>query len=87
MLFRSGTVQSLRIDSILSLTLKLSREKSANLIKAGYVTLAYDKVLSTSTAVKKGDTFSVKGYGKFILSEINGVTKKDRIHICIKKYI
>ena len=39
-----------------------------------------------SFQLSEGDVFSVKGYGKFRLEEISGVTKKGRIHITVLKY-
>lgn len=82
-----GTVSSMRADCILSLAVRLSREKSAQLIRSGNVTLNYGSNITVSSELKAGDVFSAKGYGKFILDEINGKTKKDRIHLKIKKYI
>ena len=82
-----GTVSSMRMDCILSLALKLSREKSAQYIRGGNVTLNYACNSSVSTELKTGDVFSARGYGKFILDDISGKTKKDRLHVKIKKYI
>lgn len=83
----NGTVSSLRCDCIVSLALKLSREKSANLIKSEKLTVNGKICNSVSRELSCGDIFSVKGSGKFILSSINGITKKDRLHINVKKYI
>ena len=83
----NGTVSSMRADSIVSLATRLSREKAAQLIRSGNVALNCDNNISVSSEIKCGDVFSVRGYGKFILSEINGKTKKDRFRISIKKYI
>lgn len=82
----SGTVSSLRLDSILSLSIHQSREKSARLIQALGVQLNYVQVNSVSKELKCGDVFSVKGYGKFILSDVTGFSKKGRIHITVRKY-
>lgn len=82
----SGTVSSLRTDSVVSLALKLSREKTAQLIRSGNVTLNSRVCDSVSKEMNCGDVFSARGYGKFIFGSINGTTKKDRIHITIKKY-
>ena len=83
----NGTVSSLRLDSIVSTAVKLSREKAAQLIRGGNVALNCSHDISVSDEVKVGDIFSVRGYGKFILCEISGRTKRDRLHIIIKKYI
>lgn len=82
----SGTVSSLRADCVISLALKLSREKTAQLIRSGNVMLNSRSCESVSREMNCGDVFSARGYGKFIFGSINGTTKKDRIHITIKKY-
>ncbi len=83
---KTGTVSSLRLDSIVSVASGLGRDKSASLIKGGNVTVMYNVVESPSYQLNENDVFSVRGSGKYILSSINGKTKKDRIHITIKKY-
>lgn len=83
---KSGTVSSLRLDSIVSTAAGISREKSAMLIKGGSVSVMYSVETSASRQLSEGDIFSVRGYGKFILYSVNGKTKKDRFHITVKKY-
>ena len=41
---------------------------------------------SASGKMEEGDVFSVRGFGKFRLKEIGGLTKKGRIRICVEKY-
>jgi len=82
----SGTVASLRADSVISLALRISREKSAQLIKNTGVQINCSPVFSVTHEMKCKDVFSVKGYGKYILDEISGISKKGRLHINIKKY-
>lgn len=84
---KSGTVSSLRLDSIVGMAAGVSREKAANLIKGGSVEVMYCAAESVSRQLSEGDIFSVRGYGKFILASVNGRTKKDRLHITVKKYI
>ena len=81
-----GTVSSLRLDSIVGMATGISREKSAMLIKGGNVSVMYSVEMSASRQLSEGDIFSVRGHGKFILYSVNGRTKKDRIHITVKKY-
>ena len=83
----SGTIASLRLDCVVSLALKISREKAANLIKKNGVTVNCQDQFSISYLMKENDKFSIKGYGKFLFSSVNGTSKKDRTHITIKKYI
>ncbi len=83
---KNGTVSSLRLDSIVSTAAGISRDKAAGLIKSGNVTVMYNIVETPSYLLSEGAVFSVRGSGKYILYSVNGKTKKDRIHITIKKY-
>lgn len=82
-----GTVASLRLDSVLSVALRLSREKAVALIRSGSVQVNYEVIDLSDRKLSQGDVFSAKGYGKYTLAEIGQVTKKDRIHIKVNKYI
>lgn len=83
----SGTVASLRLDCILSLATGLSREKSAVLIRSDKVEINHFVTESVSEEVNSGDILSVRGYGKFLLYEVGGNTRKNRIHIILKKFV
>ncbi len=82
-----GTVASLRLDSVLGLALRISREKAVGLIRSGSVSVNYTAAQGADRKLEEGDVFSVRGYGKFVLAEAGSVTKKDRIHIKVNKYI
>lgn len=82
-----GTAASLRLDCILALALKQSREKTSALIRSSGVDLNYNKEFSPSKELHEGDVFSVRGYGKFIFHKIGGTSKKNRIFVIIKKYL
>lgn len=81
-----STVASIRLDAVLALSLRTSREKAQDIIKAKGVTLNRVMTYNPSERLDKGDTFSVRGLGKFILLDIGGQSKKDRIFITIKKF-
>ena len=80
------TVSSLRLDGIISAFLNLSREKSKELIVSGRVNLNHFPETNNRKLLNVGDIISIKGSGRFLLSQINGTTKKDRIRIVISKY-
>lgn len=82
----SGTVASLRADCIVSLAAKMSRDKASSLIKSNGIIADYEEVYSPSTEMCEGIGFSIRGYGKFILSSVNGLSRKNRLHVTIKKY-
>lgn len=81
-----GTVASLRLDCVVGLAAKVSRENAARLIRSEKVSVNHFPVMSVAHELHKGDVISVRGSGKFILSEIKGTTKKGRIHINLRKY-
>ena len=82
----SGTVASLRADAVVAFALRLSREKAASLIRQGKMTCGHRTVEVPSVLMEPGDVFSVRGYGKFRIDAVNGVTRKGRNHITIQKY-
>ncbi|MBR1384782.1 MAG: RNA-binding protein [Ruminococcus sp.] len=82
-----GTVASVRLDSVVSLALRISREKAAALIKGSGIELNYNTIYSADTKVEQGDVFSARGYGKYRLEAIGAQTKKDRTHITVYKFV
>lgn len=81
------TVSSLRLDCIVSAAVNTSRDKSASLIKSGMVNADFSPCLNVSTEVKVNTIISVRGSGRFRLSEISGETRKGRIRVVIDKYL
>ena len=81
------TVPSLRLDSIVSGAIRESREKASGFIKNGNVLLNYLVCENLSCQVKEGDVFSVKGFGKFYIVEVGGVSKRGKLFIKVNKYI
>jgi RNA-binding protein YlmH len=83
----ASTVKSLRLDALVASAFGVSRGKAADLIKAKKVKLNYRPVTSVSKELHEEDMVSVRGKGRFILSEVLNKTKKDRIKIIIKKVV
>ncbi len=81
------TVSSLRLDCIVSAAVNTSRDKSASLIKSGMVNADFSPCLNVSAEVKENTVISVRGHGRYRLSEIIGETLKGRIRVVIEKYI
>lgn len=81
-----GTVASLRLDCVVGLAAKVSRENAARLIRAEKVSVNHFPAESLSAGVNEGDIISVRGCGRFLIGKINGTTKKGRIHISLRKY-
>ena len=81
------TVSGLRLDSVLSSAIGVSRGKSAEMIRAGMVTLNWEPMEDVSRTLKEGDTLSVRGYGRMTLSRVGGLTRKGRYSITVSRYI
>ena len=81
-----GTVQSFRLDAVLSLATGLSRTASAELIKQGRVFVNWEEADSGSKPVCEGDFLSVRGKGRMKVGNIGGTTRKGRSFIEIEVY-
>ena len=82
-----GTSASLRLDAIISEVLNLSRDKSQTMISSGVVTVNHEDTTDKSRVLELNDVFTVKGYGKFVLSSIGEKNRKDRIRFEVSKYV
>lgn len=81
---KSETVSSLRLDVLISSVWNLSRKDSQKLIESDRVKVNWEPINKPSKIVDAGDIVSARGYGRFILSSIEGISKKGRIKIAIK---
>jgi RNA-binding protein YlmH len=78
---------SMRLDAIASAITGVSRGKILEMVKRGEVKLNYTEESNPSCKTASGDVFSIKGYGRYLLSEVLGNTKSGRLNIKVKKYI
>lgn len=83
---KTFTVPSLRLDCIVGEGFSMARTKASDLIKKGGVCLNWEETLSPSASVAQGDTVSLRGYGRLIVDEIGGTSRKDRIFVTVKRY-
>ena len=84
--YHNYTVSSLRLDNIVSAVTGLSRDKTRTLILSGSVFKNHIEAKNVSANVDIDDVISIRKYGKFILQEVNGLSKKGRHKIIIKQY-
>ncbi|WP_077617748.1 RNA-binding protein [Bacillus sinesaloumensis] len=75
------TVSSLRLDTVLSSVLNVSRQKVQALIENGLVKVNWKVIDQTSFECKESDVLSVRGYGRSKLHSIDGKTKRDKWRI------
>ena len=83
----SSIVTSLRLDNIVSVLAKTSRNKANEIIEQERVFLNYKLETKSSRQVKVGDTITIRGKGRFNFKEISGNTKKGRFIIKIDKFV
>ncbi len=83
----TGTVASLRLDAFLSLAFQTSRSSITAFIDAEKTFINGRLATKAGTQLDEGDIVSVRGKGRFIVSEIKNLTKKGRTVVTINKYI
>ena len=81
------TVSSLRLDAVASTGFRMARGKAADLVTSGRVQVNWRECTKPDKLLSAGDTVSARGFGKFVLAEVGGTTKKGRTSIMIKRYI
>lgn len=82
----NGVVASPRLDCLAALLCKTSREKAAEWIRAGSVSINHQESLSPSTRVEEGDRISVRRHGRFIVDQLGPLTSKGRLVAKCRKY-
>ena len=81
------TVQSKRLDSIVSTITNLSRTKVIEPIEKGQVIVDYVEEKDKSKLLEIGSLITIRGFGKYKLFLDKGETKKGKERILVKKYI
>lgn len=80
------TLASLRLDAVVAAVLHISREKSVKLIASGMVSVNHQAKESASMVLKPDDRLVIRGKGKFVIGQSDGLTKKGRVRLVIKQY-
>ena len=81
------TVMSLRLDAVVSTGFAMSRTRAAQLIQSGRVQVNHRDCLKGDRLVSQGDVVTARGFGKFVLAEVGGISKKGRTAIVIHRYL
>jgi len=77
---------SMRIDCVVSSVINISRSRGEKLISSGMVMVDYSVVDKKNFEVKEGSRLTIRGFGKYIVGEIVGTTKKDRFRVELLQY-
>ena len=82
-----ATVASARLDNVVKALTGISREKAAELIESDRVSLNHLPCASVSKTVCENDLLSIRGAGRFRITDLSGQTKKGRILLIAQKYL
>lgn len=81
------SVQSPRLDAVCAGTFRLSRTAAAEAIAAGLVSHNYTVCLKPDAPVRTGDTLSLRGKGKAVVTDAGSrESKKGRLFIKVERY-
>lgn len=83
----TGTCSSVRLDSLIALAFRSSRNSIVPLIEGGLVFVNGKLVTSNGYEPKEGDIISVRKKGRFRFDGISHQTKKGRVSVRIQRYI
>ena len=83
----TGTVSSVRLDSVLAVAFGLSRNKAIPYIEGGQVYVNARQVVSKGYGLHHGDLISVRGLGKFRYIDVRNQSKKGKYWIDIQKFV
>ena len=78
---------SLRLDVIIAGILKISRTAANEIILSERAYINWELQKSSSKQVKENDIITIRGKGRYKISEILGTTKKERIILKVDKFI
>ncbi len=81
------TVASLRLDNLISAGFRISRSQALTAITTGRVSIDGLPCEKPEKQVDCGATITVRGMGKFRLSNIGSTTKKGRISVVIDRFV
>ncbi len=80
-------VNSLRADAVAAKVCRLSRGAVLPLFAQKHVILNGQTLENKDKTLKEGDIFSIRGYGKFVVGETTGQSKKGKENVNIYKYM
>ena len=83
----SFTVQSARLDAVLSEVFSISRTLAAQQIKAGSARLNDLPCLKPDAPIREGDVLSLRGAGKGKIVSIGGQSRKGRTYVHAERYL
>ena len=82
----SVSVSSARIDGVISKLYNIPRSTSLELFRTGRVFVNGRATENNSYALKKGDSVTARGFGRFLYEGEQGETRKGKLRVLVKVY-
>lgn len=83
----SGVIASERLDCLVAFLSGSGREKAAQMITGGLVSVNHRETDSVSARVSESDIISIRRCGRFVVDTLGPQTKKGRLSVKCRKYI
>ena len=83
----TDSVNSVRLDALVSSATGLSRNEASNLIQKGGVSVNWEVKDKNDFRPEEGDMLSIHGFGRVLFYKIGGSSKKGRIFVTLRRYI
>lgn len=83
----STTIASERLDCVVAALAGISRNSATEKITQGLVCVNSFPTEKITLSVNEGDIITVRGKGKFIITSLDGRTRKNRVILNYQKYI
>lgn len=80
-------VSALRLDNVIAELAKVSRTQSKELIEKERIFINFKNEIKSTKLVNEGDLITIRGKGRFKISEIIGNTQKGKYVLKIEKYV
>lgn len=80
-------IPSLRLDSIVSELAHASRNRAIDLLNSERVLVNFEIQTKASKLLNINDIVTIRGKGKFIISNITGTTRNGNLVVLVSKYV
>lgn len=80
------TLSSLRLDAFVAAAANLSRDKAAQLIRADMVMADHVTVSSVSHVLSEGAVVTIRKFGKFVLAQVCGTSRKGKLRVSVRHF-
>ena len=88
---KTNTIQiiltSLRVDNVVAELVTTSRSKAEEIISSGRVFVNFENVIKNSKILQENDIITIRGKGRFKISNIERNTRKGRLVINVEQYV